>query len=75
MSKVIPNLQPQFSHNIELTHTYNNFLTTTLNYTNTTDIIQQVLEQNTAKNESYIKQTNIANQRQFWYFSECFCTG
>ncbi|MES2003404.1 MAG: TonB-dependent receptor [Bacteroidota bacterium] len=60
-----PNLQPQFSHNIELTHTYNNFLTTTLNYTKTTDIIQDVLEQNTAKNESYIKKTNIANQRQF----------
>lgn len=60
-----PNLQPQFSHNIELTHTYNNFLTTTLNYTNTTDIIQQVLEQNTSKNESYIKQTNIANQQQY----------
>lgn len=60
-----PNLQPQFSHNIELTHTYNNFLTTTLNYTKTTDIIQQVLEQNTAKNESYIKRSNIASQRQF----------
>lgn len=60
-----PELRPQFSHNIELTHTYNNFLTTTLNYTHTTDIIQQVLEQNTSKNESYIKQTNIASQRQF----------
>ncbi len=60
-----PNLQPQFSHNIELTHTYNNFLTTTLNYTNTTDIIQDVLEQNTAKNESYIKKSNIAKQRQY----------
>lgn len=60
-----PNLQPQFSHNIELSHTYNNFLTTTVNYTNTTDIIQQVLEQNTAKNESYIKSTNIAQQRQY----------
>jgi outer membrane receptor protein involved in Fe transport len=60
-----PNLQPQFSHNIELTHTYNNFLTTTLNYTKTTDIIQDVLEQNTGKNESYIRKTNIANQRQY----------
>jgi hypothetical protein len=60
-----PNLQPQFSHNIELTHTYNNFLTTTLNYTRTTDIIQQVLEQNTARNESYMKRANIANQRQY----------
>lgn len=60
-----PNLQPQFSHNIELTRTYNNFLTTTLNYTKTTDIIQDVLEQNTLKNESYIKKSNIANQRQY----------
>ncbi len=60
-----PNLQPQFSHNIELTHTYNNFLTTTLNYTKTTDIIQDVLEQNTSRNESYIKKSNIANQRQY----------
>ncbi len=60
-----PNLQPQFSHNIELSHSYNNFLTTTLNYTRTTDIIQDVLEQNTAKNESYIKKSNIARQRQY----------
>ncbi len=60
-----PNLQPQFSHNIELTHTFNNFLTTTANFTKTTDIIQDVLEQNTNSNESYIKKTNIANQRQY----------
>lgn len=60
-----PDLQPQFSHNIELSHTYKNFLTTTLNYTNTTYIIQEVLEQNTAKNETYVKQANIAQQRQF----------
>jgi iron complex outermembrane receptor protein len=60
-----PNLQPQFSHNIELSHSYNNFLTTTLNYTRTTDIIQDVLEQNTLKNESYIKKSNIARQRQY----------
>ncbi|MDE3251300.1 MAG: TonB-dependent receptor [Bacteroidota bacterium] len=60
-----PNLQPQFSHNIELSHTFHNFLTTTLNYTNTTDIIQQVLEQNTSKNETYVKTSNIASQRQY----------
>ncbi len=67
-----PNLQPQFSHNIELTHTYNNFLTTTLNYTKTTDIIQDVLEQNTNKNESYIKKSNIANQRQYGFSMNAF---
>ncbi|MFN2457667.1 MAG: TonB-dependent receptor domain-containing protein [Chitinophagaceae bacterium] len=60
-----PNLRPQFSHNVELRHTYKNFLTTTLNYTNTTDIIQQVIEQNEAKNETFVKQANIANQRQY----------
>ncbi len=60
-----PNLKPQFSHNIELSHTFKNILTTTLNYTKTTDIIQQVIEQNTAKKETFIKQQNIADQRQY----------
>jgi iron complex outermembrane recepter protein len=59
-----PNLKPQFSHNIELSHTYKSFLTTTLNYSNTTDIIQQVLEQNEVTNETFIKKANIATQQQ-----------
>ncbi len=59
-----PNLRPQFSHNIELSHTYMSFLTTTLNYTNTNNIIQEVLEQNEEKNESYVKRANIAKQQQ-----------
>lgn len=60
-----PKLRPQFSHNIELSHTFKGFLTTTLNYTKTNNIIQQVIEQNENSNESYIKQANIANQRQY----------
>lgn len=60
-----PNLQPQFSHNIELSHTYKGFLTTTLNYTRTTDIINEVLEQNTDANETFVKKANIAKQEQF----------
>jgi outer membrane receptor protein involved in Fe transport len=60
-----PNLQPQFSHNIELSHTYKGFLTTTLNYTRTTDIINDVLEQNTDRNETFVKKANIAKQRQY----------
>ncbi|HLG40304.1 MAG TPA: TonB-dependent receptor, partial [Chitinophagaceae bacterium] len=60
-----PNLKPQFSHNIELSHGYKGFVTTTLNYTRTTDIIQQVLEQNEEKNETYVRQANIAKQRQY----------
>ncbi|MBP6233376.1 MAG: TonB-dependent receptor [Chitinophagaceae bacterium] len=59
-----PNLKPQFSHNIELSHTYKGFLTTTLNYSNTTDIIQQVLEQNEITNETYVKKANIATRNQ-----------
>jgi iron complex outermembrane receptor protein len=60
-----PNLKPQFSHNIELSHTYKGSLTTTLNYSRTTDIIQTVIEQNEATNETFVKRANIAKQRQF----------
>lgn len=59
-----PNLKPQFSHNIELSHTYKGFLTSTLNFSQTTDIIQQVIEQNELTNETYVKQANIAKQQQ-----------
>ena len=59
-----PNLSPQFAHNIELSHTYKGFLTTTVNYTNTTNIIQQVLEQNELNNETFIKKANIASSKQ-----------
>jgi iron complex outermembrane receptor protein len=60
-----PNLKPQFAHNIELSHTYNNFLTTTLNYTRTTDIIQQTIEQNEVDTTTYVKQSNIASMNQY----------
>ncbi len=60
-----PNLKPQFSHNIELSHNYNSFLNTTLNYSQTNDIIQQVIEQNEATQETYIKRANIAKTKQY----------
>ncbi|HEU4471932.1 MAG TPA: outer membrane beta-barrel family protein [Flavisolibacter sp.] len=60
-----PNLKPQFSHNIELSHTYKNIVTTTLNYSKTTDIIQQVIDQIAEDTLTFIKQQNIANQRQY----------
>jgi iron complex outermembrane recepter protein len=40
-----PYLQPQFTNNIELSHTYNNFLTTTINYSNTTNFFSETFEQ------------------------------
>lgn len=58
-----PNLKPQFSQNIELSHTFRSILTTTLNYTRTTDIIQDVLEQNENTNETFVKKSNIARQQ------------
>jgi iron complex outermembrane recepter protein len=58
-----PDLQPQFAHNIEFSHTFKGFLTTTVNYSNTTNIIQDVLEQRTATNETFIRKSNIATQK------------
>jgi hypothetical protein len=60
-----PNLSPQFAHNIEFSHTYKGFLTTTLNYNRTTDIIEDVLEQHTDVNETFVKKSNIASRNQF----------
>ncbi|TAF54895.1 MAG: TonB-dependent receptor [Sphingobacteriia bacterium] len=60
-----PYLLPQFSHNLELTHSFKGFLNTTLNYTNTTDIIQDVLIQNANTNGTLIKKENIAKQQQW----------
>jgi iron complex outermembrane receptor protein len=40
-----PYLQPQFTQNIELSHSYNNILTTTLNYSNTKNFFSETFEQ------------------------------
>jgi outer membrane receptor protein involved in Fe transport len=60
-----PYLQPQFTNNFEISHTFNKFLTTTLNYTQTDDIITQMLKQNNEKNETYQTQENFNNMKQF----------
>jgi iron complex outermembrane recepter protein len=60
-----PNLKPQFSHNIELSHSFKGILTTTLSYTKTTDIIQHVIEQIAEDTLTYVKNANIADQNSF----------
>jgi iron complex outermembrane recepter protein len=60
-----PDLKPQISQNIELSHTYNGFLTTTLNFSKTNNIIEQVIEQHNATHEAFLKKENIASQQQF----------
>lgn len=58
-----PYLKPQFSHNIELNHSYNNFLNTSLSYTAINDVFQQVLRQVDSTTTTYISNSNIAQQR------------
>lgn len=55
-----PNLRPMFSHNIELSHTFKGKLNTSINYSKTNDVYTEVLEQNEAKNETFVKNSNIA---------------
>lgn len=58
-----PALKPSLSNNIELSHTWRNQITTTLNYTGTTDIIDDVIEQK--GQEAYKAPANIASLHQF----------
>ncbi|WP_147205751.1 outer membrane beta-barrel family protein [Segetibacter aerophilus] len=60
-----PYLQPQFTNNFELSHTYNRFLTTTVNYTQTDDIITQLLKQDTEKKTTYQTRENFSSMKQW----------
>ena len=59
-----PYLQPQFTNNFEISHTFRRFLTTTINYTQTDDIITQLLKQNTEKKITYQTQENFSKMKQ-----------
>lgn len=58
-----PALKPSLSNNVELTHTWRNRVTTTLNYTATTDMIDDVIEQK--GQEAYKTPANIASLHQY----------
>jgi hypothetical protein len=58
-----PYLKPQFSHNIDLNHSFKGFLNTSLNYNTTKDIIQQILDQVDSTNTTFLKRDNIAKRR------------
>jgi iron complex outermembrane receptor protein len=58
-----PALKPSLSNNFELSHTWRNQVTTTLNYTSTTDIIEEVIEQK--GQEAYKTPSNIASLHQY----------
>lgn len=58
-----PNLKPSVSNNIELTHTWKNQVTTTLNYSHVKDIIQSIIQQK--GEEAYNMPENVASLNQF----------
>lgn len=52
-----PFIRPEYTWNAELSHTYKGFLTTTLNYSRTTDLINETFEQ--ADYATIIREGNI----------------
>src|SRR6185295_1255480 len=58
-----PALKPSVSNNVELSHTWKNQITTTLNYTRVKDLIQQVIQQK--GEEAYNMPDNVASLNQF----------
>ncbi len=59
-----PQLRPEFAHNIELGHSYKGIISTTVNYTSTTNLIQDIFEQDEVKQETFVKKMNIASREQ-----------
>jgi outer membrane receptor protein involved in Fe transport len=55
-----PYLQPQYTNNIEFSHTYRKFLTTTLNYSHTKNIFAETFEQQ--GNATIIHRGNIGKR-------------
>ncbi|MGN6492972.1 MAG: TonB-dependent receptor domain-containing protein [Agriterribacter sp.] len=58
-----PYLLPQFSHNIELGHTFKGKFITSVNFSKTTDVISELLRQNTAEKTTFATRENIASFR------------
>jgi hypothetical protein len=57
-----PYLRPQFTHSIQLAHTYKGAFSTTLAYSRTSDVIvREAPGQNVAKNETFVMGQNLDN--------------
>ncbi|MEO9069441.1 MAG: outer membrane beta-barrel family protein, partial [Ginsengibacter sp.] len=55
-------LQPQFSDNVELTHTYNGFLSTTINYSKIHNVFTDVLQQITSERKTFQTKENLSSK-------------
>lgn len=60
-----PYLQPEISDRVELSHTFRRFFTTTFSYTQTNDIITQILKQQTEKRTTFQTRENFSRMQQF----------
>ena len=58
-----PNLKPSISKNVEISHSWKNQVTTTLNYTHIKDIIHEVIQQK--GQDAYNMPANVASLKQF----------
>jgi outer membrane receptor protein involved in Fe transport len=58
-----PNLNPQFTHNFELSHNFHKSLNTALSYSSTTDILNDVLKQNDETKVTYQTKENVAKRQ------------
>ncbi|RZK47257.1 MAG: TonB-dependent receptor, partial [Pedobacter sp.] len=58
-----PYLTPQFTNNIELSHIFKSKLSTTLNYSYTTDIINDILVQDDETKVTFQTKENVATRR------------
>ena len=56
-----PYLQPQYTNNVEFSHTYNNFLTTTLNYSYTQNFFSETFEQ--SGHATIVRNGNIGSRQ------------
>lgn len=56
------NLRPQYTNSFELAHTYKGFLTTTLNYSKTKDMMAETFDQITAERKTFVSKGNIASR-------------
>jgi hypothetical protein len=56
-------LTPQFSHNIEVSHNYKGQLNTSVNFTQTKDVINDILKQDDATKITFQTKENIAKRR------------
>ena len=58
-----PNLRPQYTHAVQLTHVYKGFLNTSLSYSRINDLIaREVPRQIASENKTYVTTENLDNQ-------------